>query len=239
MLVSPRAGYNRAAEIGRMRRLVMEIPIQGLPSLREDSPFQMIRSLEVLLFLKHDQTGFAVISRMELASDGSEIDEVVNYLRGVHGFDIEVLSMDRGKSSYTLFMKGKLPGKLPGFDFRPARGYVTTPFEVKEGRLRLSFVGTVRELKGLLKGLETGGARYRVVALTDAQFSQDSPLSLLTEKQRRVLLTAYNLGYYDRPRRISSLELARQLGLASSTLVAHRQKAERRLLKAVLDKSRR
>ncbi len=102
----------------------------------------------------------------------------------------------------------------------------------------MSFVGTAKELKDLLKGFDTEGTGYRVVALTDAQFSSDSPLSSLTDKQRRVLLTAYNLGYYDKPRRISSLELARQLGVASSTLVAHRQKAERRLLEAVLDMSR-
>jgi hypothetical protein len=36
--------------------------------------------------------------------------------------------------------------------------------------------------------LEDAGVRYRVVSLTDAQFPPHSPLSRLTEKQRRVLI---------------------------------------------------
>lgn len=64
----------------------------------------------------------------------------------------------------------------------------------------------------------------------DAKFSKDSPLSRLTEKQRKVLVTAYRLGYYDEPRRISSLELAKRLRVNSSTLINHRRRAERHLL---------
>jgi predicted DNA binding protein len=76
--------------------------------------------------------------------------------------------------------------------------------------------------------------RYKVVSLTDARFSPNSPIARLTEKQRRVLITAYKLGYYDLPRRIGSEELARKLNLVKSTFVAHRRKAERRLLTEML-----
>jgi predicted DNA binding protein len=75
---------------------------------------------------------------------------------------------------------------------------------------------------------------YRVVSLMDARFSPDSPLARLTGRQREILTKAYELGYYDRPRRISSDELASRLNIAKSTLVAHRRKAERRLLAEIL-----
>lgn len=68
----------------------------------------------------------------------------------------------------------------------------------------------------------------------DARFTPSSPVARLTEKQREVLLSAYKLGYYDLPIRISSEELAKKFGRVKSTFVAHRRKAERRLLKDTL-----
>jgi predicted DNA binding protein len=51
----------------------------------------------------------------------------------------------------------------------------------------------------------------------------------LTEKQRKVLITAYRLGYHDLPGRVSSKELAERLKIKSSALIVRRRKAERRL----------
>ncbi|NLB76916.1 MAG: helix-turn-helix domain-containing protein [Crenarchaeota archaeon] len=76
---------------------------------------------------------------------------------------------------------------------------------------------------------------YRVVLLADANFSPISPLSQLTEKQQEVLLTAYKLGYYDIPRKITSDELANKLKLVNSTVVEHLRKGEQRILKQIID----
>jgi predicted DNA binding protein len=62
-------------------------------------------------------------------------------------------------------------------------------------------------------------------------------LSVLTEKQRKVLVTSYRRGYYDRPRRANSEDIARELGVSSATLVTHRLKAERRRIRAVLEQA--
>ena len=70
--------------------------------------------------------------------------------------------------------------------------------------------------------------------LTEANFSPDSLLSKLTEKQRKVLFAAYKLGYYDLPRRINSEKLAEKLNIGNSTLGEHLRKAERRLLIHIL-----
>jgi predicted DNA binding protein len=59
-------------------------------------------------------------------------------------------------------------------------------------------------------------------------------LNALTEKQRRVLTTAYRLGYYNLPREIDSERLAKRLNLKRSTLVVHRRKAELRILANLL-----
>jgi predicted DNA binding protein len=79
------------------------------------------------------------------------------------------------------------------------------------------------------------GIRYRVVLLTDANFSPISPLNQLTEKQREVLIAAHKMGYYDIPRRITSQELGKKLGLVDSTVVEHLRKAEQRLMTQILE----
>jgi predicted DNA binding protein len=70
--------------------------------------------------------------------------------------------------------------------------------------------------------LKRAAVRYKVVQLTDASLSPSSPLSRLAEKQRRVLNTCYNLGYYDVPRKISSQQLAAKLKISSSDFIKHR-----------------
>jgi len=78
---------------------------------------------------------------------------------------------------------------------------------------------------------------YKVVMLTDADFSPFSPLNQLTEKQREVLLAAYKNGYYDIPRRINTRQLSKKVGIGDSTLAEHLRKAERHLLVSLLSQN--
>jgi predicted DNA binding protein len=108
------------------------------------------------------------------------------------------------------------------------------PLEIVDNKIRMTFIGKPKQLKALLKTCEEIGLHYKVVLLTDANFSPTAPLSCLTPKQREVLVTSFTEGYYDIPRRIESRELAFKLGLRSSTLIEHRRKAERKLLASIL-----
>lgn len=227
-----------------MRRLVIEIPLEDTIKLEREESLSLlrkIRSVEVLHFLRHDPKEFAVITKVELTDQQTRIKDVMNGVLRAHGdnksTEIQLLERDKNGITYMFFLKGKVHQSPFYFDLKSQGGYFTTPFELKDGNLRLTFLGNSKETKELLKSLNRSRIRHRVIMLTDAKFSPHSPLSVLTEKQRRVLITAYCLGYYDRPRKISSEELARKLNLVSSTFVAHRQKAERRLLSAILDRA--
>lgn len=222
-----------------MRRLVVEIPLNEIAkSDGGQSPLQKVKSVEVLNFLRHDRNEFAVIAKVELADEASEVEDVLHNISGPHGThaEIQVLEQRSGKT-YTCFMKGRFHSNPPKFVMKSHEGYVTTPFELRDGILRLTFLGNVRETKALLKNFAEAGIHCRVVQLTDARFSPDSPISRLTDQQRRVLITAYKLGYYDRNRKVNTQRLAKQLKISSSTLVAHRRKAERRLIAELLDES--
>ncbi|QLC34894.1 helix-turn-helix domain-containing protein (plasmid) [Halarchaeum sp. CBA1220] len=55
----------------------------------------------------------------------------------------------------------------------------------------------------------------------------------LTDRQREVLETAYDRGYFERPRRANATELAADLGIAQSTFTEHLVAAQSKLLEDV------
>ncbi len=58
----------------------------------------------------------------------------------------------------------------------------------------------------------------------------DEPLDGLTDRQEEVVRTAYEMGYYDVPRTVSTEDVAAELDLDPSTVTEHLQRAERNLL---------
>jgi predicted DNA binding protein len=114
-------------------------------------------------------------------------------------------------------------------------GYLLPPLCIADGKVKFSFLGNERQIKEFMEKIDAISIHYRVVLLADANFSPISPLSQLTEKQQEVLLTAYKLGYYDIPRKITSDELANKLKLVNSTVVEHLRKGEQRILKQIID----
>lgn len=57
----------------------------------------------------------------------------------------------------------------------------------------------------------------------------------LTDRQRQVLRTAFEAGYYEWPRQATGEEVAAELGISSATFSEHVHAAERRLLTAAFD----
>ena len=56
----------------------------------------------------------------------------------------------------------------------------------------------------------------------------------LTEKQSRVLVTAFQLGYCDEPRMTNPEDLAKRLRVGSSTPINQRKRAERKVLRDLM-----
>jgi DNA-binding CsgD family transcriptional regulator len=59
--------------------------------------------------------------------------------------------------------------------------------------------------------------------------------SRLTDRQREVLRTAYDAGYYDWPRECNGKEIAQELDISSATFSEHIHAAERKLLATLFD----
>lgn len=65
----------------------------------------------------------------------------------------------------------------------------------------------------------------------------DEPLDALTDRQRDVLQTAFDLGYFSVPRDVTTEEIAAELGLTPSTVREHLQRAQHNLLTELLGAS--
>jgi hypothetical protein len=218
-----------------MRRLVLELYGKELNRRIEGTTFRKIRSMELLHLLRYDQNEFTGIFRITLNDPKLNIE---------HLFDddkspIELKLLEFKENAFIVFLKRRpRPGYLFGTNItRPGGGYIISPFEISHGKIKFAFVGDQNQVREIIAGVEKRRLSYKVISLTDADFSPNSPFNRLTEKQRDILISAFKLGYYDVPRRINSDALAGHFGLRSATVVEHLRKAEKRLISAILNES--
>ncbi len=214
-----------------MRRLVLEILQDDISKFSPSADLlERIESLEIIYHLRFDKEGFAGICRIKVKDPGLDPTELV----GLGGLvRLEPLSEDKGE--HIVYMESRFTRAMAWFRGPNApEVYLCPPIEFKERKLKLTFLGNLNEIRKLLAVAEKIGQKFKILSLTDARFSPDAMLQILTEKQRKILSTAYTNGYYDVPRRIGSEALAKRLNIGKSTLVEHLRKAEMRLMGDIL-----
>ena len=227
-----------------LRRLIVEFSANQFEKAEGESAIPgagllgKVKSLEMVHILKMVPGEFAAVVRVELKDPSVKVEDLL----AIQGFlvpqDVDTELLDKESETmltYFIRIKSRMRSGAKQLGLMESLPYFSTPFEFKDGKLRVTFLGNTSQIKRYLEILsKQGRPRYRVASLTDARFSPNSPLSRLTDKQRRVLVTAYRYGYYDVPRRTTSEELAGKLNLVKSTFSAHVRKAERRLLAGML-----
>lgn len=214
-----------------MRRLILEVAEKELIKIGIELPtFRPIKSLELLYFLRQDPQEFAAISQVQFKNPSSKVEDLL-----VGGFLIEAQELEHKNGAYTVFIRGgpSLSSVLSAIGIKG--GYLFPPLGIEDGKIKITFLGSEVEVKDFMEKIDALGIRYHIVLLADTNFSPISPLNQLTEKQRKVLIAAYKLGYYEIPRKITSEDLAKKLGLADSTVVEHLRKAEQRLITQMIE----
>ena len=213
-----------------MRRVVIEFPLEDLGKIVGGHSLDEIKSLRVIHVLKETPAETAMICRVELKNPSSRLQD---FFSDRKSFRIRLVKRDpRGACIYNV--ERRRQKKAESYKFTTTSSYLSTPFEIGDGKVKVTFLGSARQVKSLLQLFEREVSRFRVLSLGDAKFSLDSPLGRLTDKQTRALVTAYNLGYYEIPRRTNSDELARLLKISNASFVMERRRAERRLLAELL-----
>jgi TfoX/Sxy family transcriptional regulator of competence genes len=186
-----------------------------------------VKAVEVVNILRFDKNDISVICKVEFKNPRSKS----NLLFEDSVAETQLLERD-GKGVCTFFVRRKLPDPPKGLN--PRLVYLSTPWRIENEIGRATFLGSAKQIKRMMAELQNAGIVYKIISLTDARFSQSSLMNVLTGKQREVLSTAFQEGYYDIPRKMRSDKLAEKLGMRNATFVAHRRKAERRLVAEIL-----
>jgi predicted DNA binding protein len=211
-----------------MRRLSLELPKDEITKIGIDK-LQNIKSMSLIHFLNYGKEGMTGIFRIELENPAANLKDFFNDCIT----EIQILEQEKD-GKYMIFIKGN-PLKASTIPFfLKIGGYLFPPLEIQEEKIKLTYLGSTKQVTKFLEAIRESEIHYNIVSLGNARFSFD-PLDALTNKQRKVLGTAYRLGYYDFPKRINSEQLAKKLNIHSSALVAHRRRAERRLLAQVFN----
>ncbi|MDR5671673.1 Transcriptional regulator, contains HTH domain [Halalkaliarchaeum sp. AArc-CO] len=106
--------------------------------------------------------------------------------------------------------------------------------ELSDREATMSLVGSQESISGTIREYEAAGVSPDLRKLGTYDGPND-PVDALTDRQREVIETAYEMGFYEVPREASTDEVAAQLDLDPSTVAEHLQRAERNVLGEVLE----
>lgn len=212
-----------------MRRLVIEADASQAAKVFGEPFFEKIDYMEVVSILGQDRKNFAGIFRIKFKDPKMKPNDFAE-----PGGFVQILESSGKDGSSTFYYRGRPNTYLRSGAFWSAGGYLSTPFEVRENRMKISFLGSTREIRSFLTFLRKSGLSYKVNLLADARFPPSSPLAKLTDKQRKVISIAFDFGYYDIPRKLGSTKLAEKLGIGNPAFVMHRRKAERKIMAELL-----
>jgi predicted DNA binding protein len=214
-----------------MKRVILQFDAEKYSSLTGDSLPENIESLKVVHILRQDDEEFSMICEVT----HQDPNKVINL---VQGEVIEAVDVGKRRNGiFTYYVRTRPAGdSLKNSNGVDIGGYFLPPIEVKNGWVKIAYLGDTQAIKKLLKMAEDSQVPYKVSSIQDASLSSESPLNLLTEMQRQVIIAAFENGYYDLPKKTGVKELAEKLGISGPTFVIHRRKAERRILEDLIRK---
>jgi predicted DNA binding protein len=105
----------------------------------------------------------------------------------------------------------------------------TTPLIITQDKRVYSCIGENESIKTFLELIKNYGEVINISFQT-AAYQEHDILSVLTEKQREIIIAANKYGYYDYPKKINSQQLSQKVKLSKSTLIQHLRKAEGRIM---------
>jgi len=221
-----------------LRELVFEIHLSG-----KHMPKEVLDHSQVLHLLRFDTDGYLMICAMprrvwnakksSLPSGGPRKlmvkplgeesgDRMLLQVSGQWIGEEEKRSPERSRT----FEFFKSLERLPLYPLKPPT--------IEGNSIRVTAVAENSEIKQLLSGLKKIGIAFKVIRLDNFQAKNNSPLLQLTLQQSRILRLAQTMGYYDIPRRTSTEDLARILGMDKGTVGEHLRRAEKHVFENLL-----
>ena len=112
-----------------------------------------------------------------------------------------------------------------------------TPIDcLDDGGVRVTIVGDDRTIQRTVEGIPDD-LTLSLEGIGDYHPDSDQLYSVLTERQREILETAVEMGYYEVPRGATHEDIARAIGLSAGTVGEHLRKVEGKVLSTLVGTS--
>jgi predicted DNA binding protein len=213
-----------------MRKIILEfIPDDRIKKL-QGKMLEKIDSIELLELLRLDFEKGIKVGLMQLkVKKGFTIEDVE---LPEHVNNIDVLQSEGDK--YICIVKVQVPREFKKLmrEFKLDLIW-TTPSLLSNDKGVTSVIGPEEDLKKFLSLMKNLG-EIRNITFQKAAYHEHDILSVLTKKQREIIVEAKKSGYYDYPRKINAEGLAKKIGISKATVVEHLRKAEERIIENIL-----
>jgi hypothetical protein len=213
-----------------MRKLILEFkPIEMVRKVQKPI-FESFHSFEVLEMLRIDYEEGVKIGLMECRTkQGIPIENVK-----LPPF-AEILNVLKSEGDkHTCIVKVSVPGEFTKMLTEFKLNLIwTTPTLISEDKLIYSCIGDQENITGFIEVMKNYGEIVDM-RFQKAAYHEHDILSVLTDKQREIILEANKNGYYEYPRKINSEKLSEKIGISKGTLVEHLRKAEIRIMGNIL-----
>ena len=176
-----------------------------------------------ILDCKPVKRGGAVRELFEILVAEDRVDDVLKELKsdpGVRG--LEVISVKGGRIAGSLISHTCSACRV----LASSGCFLISSTLNQDGSISWLMLGNKSSIKKLLDRLEKQGVRFAIKKIEPAK----TP-NLLTKRQEEVLLSAYELGYFDQPRKIKLDALASMLKLSPPTLSELLRRAEKKVIR--------
>jgi hypothetical protein len=216
-----------------MRKMVVKMNIDTLNPIVKRYQSNMLDIMEEYELLELVRTDFEKGLKIHLSKITVRKGRRYEELKWPKNFDVMLLK-ETGREHIVL-----ISSKVPDSAFRKLFDkfrmdiIITHPTFFKNGVMTFSMLGDPGELKKALTAMKFVG-KIHDVSYHKAVFEEHSALSLLTDKQKEILIEAMKNGYYDYPRKIDAGGVAEKVGITKATALEHLRKAEGRVMKSLL-----
>jgi predicted DNA binding protein len=212
-----------------MRKLIVDFePNEMIRELFKQT-FELIHSYEVLETLKIDWEEGICIDLIECVLKESAS---IHDLKSIG--HMEILSVLKSEGNrHTCLVKQKPEDSERLFKEFDIDLIHSTPCMISEEKHTYSMIGEQKNIAKFIEQLKKYG-NIGNMRFQKAAYQKHDILTVLTDKQKDVLIAAKKHGYYNYPRKIKSEELAQKIGISKNTAIEHLRKAEERIMENIL-----
>ncbi|MEF8807948.1 helix-turn-helix domain-containing protein [Natronomonas sp.] len=206
------------------------IPTEGdIDPVGEEIQQEPSLTREAILHINRLNDG-TVVLLTQLRGNRDAIHDILENHRAVISYNVS--SLRDGLQAYIhaepTHMAAGLLGLTQEHEF-----VLDTPIEYgPEGGFRVALIGQEETVRRAIEDVPEG-IRVELEQLSDYDPELRELSSLLTDRQREILNTAADLGYYEVPRRATHQDIADELDLSTTTVGEHLRKIEARMLSEI------